>query len=75
MPTEIIPRNPGREAFKNQLHHGHVGLGGRFFLFNWLTVELTPSRDYIFADKFEPTMRPSNVGRRDAKAARRSASW
>jgi outer membrane beta-barrel protein len=56
MVTEIIPRNPGQLSFKNQLLDVPVGLGSRFFLFNWLTVNFAV-KDYIFADKFEPTMR------------------
>jgi outer membrane beta-barrel protein len=56
MVTEIVPRNPGLSSFKNQLIDVPVGLGSRFFLFNWLTVNFA-IKDYIFADKFEPTMR------------------
>jgi outer membrane beta-barrel protein len=54
--TEIIPRNPGNLAFKNTALTVPVGIGSRFFLFNWLTVNFA-LRDYIMTDKFEPAMR------------------
>src|SRR5450432_1360478 len=56
MVSEIVPRNPGQASFKNQLLDVPLGLGSRFFLFNWLTVNFA-IKDYIFADKFEPTLR------------------
>jgi outer membrane beta-barrel protein len=54
--TEIIPRNPGLDSWKNTLLTVPVGIGTRFFLFNWLTVNFA-LRDYIMADKFEPAQR------------------
>jgi outer membrane beta-barrel protein len=51
--SETIPRNPGTSPFTNQLLTPNVGIGSRFFLFNWLTVNFA-LRDYIMADKFEP---------------------
>ena len=54
--SEIIPRNPGEASFQNQLITVPVGLGARFFLFDWLTINFAV-RDYIMVDKFEPTDR------------------
>jgi outer membrane beta-barrel protein len=54
--TEIIPRNPGSQTFTNDLLTPNAAIGSRFFLFNWLTVNFS-IRDYMFADKFEPTDR------------------
>jgi outer membrane beta-barrel protein len=54
--SEIVPRNVGQSTFKNNLLTPNVGLGARFFLFNWLTVNFSV-RDYIMADKFEPAQR------------------
>ena len=50
--SETIPRNPGTTPFKNTLLTPNAGLGSRFFLFDWLTVNFA-IRDYIMADKFE----------------------
>jgi outer membrane beta-barrel protein len=57
--TEIIPRNPGLDSWKNNLLTVPVGIGARFFLFNWLTVNFA-LRDFIMADKFEPQGRGTN---------------
>jgi outer membrane beta-barrel protein len=57
--SEIIPRNPGDTSWKNTLFAPDAGLGARFFLFNWLTVNFM-LRDYIFADKFEPADRAAH---------------
>jgi outer membrane beta-barrel protein len=65
--TEIIPRNPGQASFKNNALTPNAGLGARFFLFNWLTVNFA-LRDYIMADKFEPTMRDPNWDAATTKA-------
>jgi outer membrane beta-barrel protein len=54
--TEIIPRNPGNLAFKNLALTVPLGVGTRFFLFNWLTVNFA-IRDYLMTDKFEPANR------------------
>jgi outer membrane beta-barrel protein len=56
--SEIVPRDPRFGAFTNLLITPNVGASMRFFLFQWLTVNLGV-RDYIFVDKFEP------VGRND----------
>jgi outer membrane beta-barrel protein len=52
--TETIPRDPANAAlaFKNTALTPNVGLGGRFFLFDWLTINVA-LRDYIIPDKFE----------------------
>src|SRR5262249_6491628 len=51
--TETIPRVPGQSSFKNQLLTVAPGIGSRFFMADWLTVNFA-LRDYVFADKFEP---------------------
>lgn len=56
--SEVIPRDPRFGAFTNLLITPNIGASMRFFLFQWLTVNVG-IRDYIFVDKFEP------VGRTD----------
>lgn len=56
--SEVVPRDPRFAAFTNTLITPNVGASMRFFLFQWLTVNVG-IRDYIFVDKFEP------VGRND----------
>ena len=47
----------------------HFGIGGRFFMFDWLTVNYM-FRDYLVLDKFEPLTRSDTMYRdaADAKA-------
>lgn len=60
--TEIIPRTPGDATFKNTSLTPNFAIGGRFFLFDWLTVNYA-FRDYFILDKFEPTNRvPGETG-------------
>jgi outer membrane beta-barrel protein len=54
--SETIPRNPGEGSFKNNLLTVPIGLGSRFFLFDWLTLNVAV-RDYILDDNFEPANR------------------
>ena len=54
--SEVIPRNPSDLGWTNDLLTANVALGTRFFLFDWFTLNVT-FRDYIMADKFEPTDR------------------
>lgn len=54
--TEIIPRTPGDATFTTTALTPNFAVGGRFFLFDWLTVNYA-FRDYIILDKFEPTDR------------------
>ena len=54
--TEIIPRDVSLQPFQNLALTPNVGIGGRFFLFDWLTVNYM-LRDYIILDKFEPLNR------------------
>ncbi|HUQ02603.1 MAG TPA: outer membrane beta-barrel domain-containing protein [Kofleriaceae bacterium] len=56
--SEVVPRDPRFGSFTNLLITPNVGASMRFFLFQWLTVNVG-IRDYIFVDKFEP------VGRSD----------
>ena len=53
--TKVIPRDPANAglAFTNTDLTPNVGLGSRFFLTDWLTVNFAV-RDYILPDKFEP---------------------
>lgn len=50
--TEIIPRAFGDKSFTNNDIVGHVGLGVRLFVLDWLTLSLT-FRDYMYEDAFE----------------------
>lgn len=52
--TEIIPRNPSDPSFSNLSLTPNFALGGRFFLFDWLTINYAV-RDYVILDKFEST--------------------
>ncbi|HET6146855.1 MAG TPA: outer membrane beta-barrel domain-containing protein [Polyangia bacterium] len=56
--SQVIPRNPGDLGWNNDLLTATGALGSRFFLFDWLTVNLAV-RDYLIPDKFEPTNRMS----------------
>jgi len=56
--SEVVPRDPRFGSFTNMLITPNIGASMRFFLFQWLTVNVG-IRDYIFVDKFEP------VGRSD----------
>jgi len=58
--TEIIPRNISFEAFKTNAITPDVGIGSRFFLFDWLTVNYM-FRDYIILDKYEPLNRSASM--------------
>ncbi len=64
--SEVIPRDPRYDAFTNILITPNVGASMRFFLAKWFTVNLG-IRDYIFADKFEPTDRMMYTSAADAK--------
>jgi outer membrane beta-barrel protein len=72
--TEVVPRDPGLQPFTNQRIMVPVGLGTRFFLFNWMTVDFM-LRDYIFTDLYEPTQRSNTMYMTPdaAKAAAESA--
>jgi outer membrane beta-barrel protein len=68
--TEVIPRDPANAsvAFKNTALTPNVGIGSRFFLFDWLTVNFA-LRDYIVPDKFEHNPNPPAMGMPYASAA------
>jgi outer membrane beta-barrel protein len=80
--TEVIPRDPGLQPFDNLRIMVPLGIGTRFFLFNWLTVNFM-LRDYLFTDLYEPASRtagnpitgmpPMYVDSAAAKAAAQSA--
>ena len=50
--TEIIPRAFGDKSFTNDRFVGHLGLGVRLFVLDWMTLSLT-FRDYMYNDVFE----------------------
>ncbi len=66
--TEVLARDPANDskAFKNTALTPNVGLGSRFFIADWLTVNFA-IRDYIIPDKFEPNPN-SYANAADAKA-------
>lgn len=69
--SEVIPRDTKFPGFSNFLIQPNVGVGMRFFLSKWLTIN-AGVRDYIFIDKFEPTNR--EVGMNDtAELAKENA--
>jgi outer membrane beta-barrel protein len=53
--TEVIARDPADQgnAFKNTSLTPNFGLGSRFFLTDWLTVNFA-LRDYLIIDRLEP---------------------
>jgi len=58
--TEIIPRDLALDAFQTMAITPHFGIGGRFFLFDWISVNYM-FRDYLILDKFEPLTRTKEV--------------
>jgi outer membrane beta-barrel protein len=54
--SEVIPRDTKFPGFTNFLIEPNVGVGMRFFLAKWLTINFG-FRNYIFYDHFEPTNR------------------
>ncbi|MEO8840907.1 MAG: outer membrane beta-barrel domain-containing protein [Kofleriaceae bacterium] len=72
--SEVVPRDKAFPGFTNFLIQPNIGVGMRFFLAKWLTVNLG-IRDYLFIDKFEPTNRSTmmNTTAEQAKAAADSA--
>ena len=58
--TKIIPRDPANDAFafQNTDITPNVGIGSRFFLLDWLSVNFA-LRDYLVPDKFEPIRDPA----------------
>jgi len=65
--TEIIPRIPGDPVFGNLSLTPNFALGGRFFLFDWLTLNYAV-RDYLVIDKFENADRVQGETAAQAKA-------
>lgn len=58
--SEVVPRDPRFSSFTNLLITPNIGASMRFFLFQWLTVNVG-IRDYIFVDKFEPVGRSATM--------------
>ena len=70
------PARPGRtssKAFKNTALTPNVGIGSRFFLTDWLTVNFA-LRDYIITDKFEPLAPTNGMAECDSQAACKAAA-
>jgi len=57
--TEIIPRAFGDKSFTNDDIVGHLGVGVRLFVLDWLTLSVT-FRDYLYRDIFEDRGRKSD---------------
>jgi outer membrane beta-barrel protein len=57
--TEVIARDPAEQfkGFKTTALTPNVGIGTRFFVLDWLTLNVAV-RDYIIPDKFEPVAQP-----------------
>jgi outer membrane beta-barrel protein len=69
--SEVLPRDPALQPFKNFLITPNVGASMRFFLTKFLTVNVG-IRDYVFVDRFEATDR-TEVNGDDAAANADSA--
>lgn len=69
--SEVVPRDPRFPGFTNLLITPNIGASMRFFLFQWLTVNVG-IRDYIFVDKFEPLLR-DQMNNTTAEAAKANA--
>lgn len=54
--SEVLPRDPALQPFKNTLITPNVGVGMRFFLSRFMTVNFG-IRDYVFVDSFEAASR------------------
>lgn len=72
--TKVIPRDPANDslAFQNTDLTPNIGIGSRFFLLDWLTVNFG-LRDYFLPDKFEPnpngTLAPTPITSADQAKA------
>jgi outer membrane beta-barrel protein len=71
--TEIIPRAFGDKSWTNDDYVGHVGLGVRLFVLDWLTLSLT-FRDYMYSDTFEIRDRDSREANGETLAQIKSDS-
>ncbi len=70
--TEIIPRAFGDTSFTNNDITGHVGVGVRLFVLDWLTLSLT-FRDYMYKDVFEYKNRNDLSNPEDAAAVKQAS--
>ncbi len=59
--SEVIPRDPALQPFKNTLITPNVGASMRFFISRFLTVH-AGIRDYVFVDNFESVNRTEPSG-------------
>jgi outer membrane beta-barrel protein len=69
--TEVVARDPAEQfkGFKNTALTPNVGIGSRFFLTDWFTINFA-LRDYIVPDKFEPL---NDAGCTDAASCKATA--
>ena len=65
--SKVIPRDTTFPGFTNILIMPNLGANMRFFLAKWLTINIG-IRDYMFIDKFEPTMRVTGMNDTAAEA-------
>jgi outer membrane beta-barrel protein len=69
--SEVLPRDPALQAFKNNLITPNVGASMRFFISRFLTIN-AGIRDYVFVDKFESVNRTEpngDIAKGDADSA------
>lgn len=59
--SEVLPRDPALQPFKNTLITPNIGVGMRFFLSRFMTVNVG-IRDYVFVDSFEAASRTEADG-------------
>ena len=59
--SQVIPRDPALQTFKNNLITPNVGASMRFFISRFLTVN-AGIRDYVFVDNFESVNRTEPNG-------------
>lgn len=70
--TEIIPRAFGDKSFTNDNLVGHVGVGVRLFVLDWLTLGVT-FRDYMYNDAFETSRRNQLSDPQDMAAVKKES--
>ena len=58
--SEVLPRDPAFQPFKNFLVTPNVGASMRFFITKFLCVNVG-IRDYVFIDKYEPVNRTMDM--------------
>lgn len=64
--TEWIPRDPANAAATNYTAMWHLDVGARFFFTKWLVFHVY-LKDYMFIDKYEPTVPRESTALPDRK--------